>query len=48
MRPKAAQLSFGAATRALISAVLVKCSTAISKKMMKKINMLIPCTPSSR
>ncbi len=39
---------FGAQPRALMSAVLAKWSTAISKKMMKKINMLMPCTPRMR
>ncbi len=39
---------FGAAFRALSSTVLAKISTAISKKMMKKISMLMPCTPRIR
>jgi hypothetical protein len=34
--------------RAFSSTVLAKNSTAISKKMMKKMSMLIPCTPSIR
>jgi hypothetical protein len=39
---------FGSELRAFSSTVLAKCSTAISKKMMKKMSMLIACTPSSR
>ncbi len=43
-----AQDVFGALLRALSSTVLAKNSTAISKKMMKKISMLMPCTPRIR
>jgi hypothetical protein len=40
--------SFGAAARLDSSTGPAKYSTAISKKMMKKMSMFMPCTPSSR
>ena len=48
MRPKAAQASFGAATRLPSSTALAKYRIAISKNRMKKTSIVIPCTVRMR
>jgi hypothetical protein len=42
------QPSFGAAIRLFSSGPAAKYSTAISKKMMKKISIVMPCAVSTR